>query len=175
MKILGIDPGSRLAGYGCVEAQGRNIKHLTHGTLRLMREGSSIPLQERLLSFYEGLTTVIEQFQPQVMVVENIFHAKNALSALKLGHARGVALLCAAKYGLQLAEYTPAEVKKMIVGHGAADKEQVSKMVRLVLGEYRFSTHDASDALALAICHAHVASSPIAKQYKENIDAALKD
>ncbi|MEK6578025.1 MAG: crossover junction endodeoxyribonuclease RuvC, partial [Bdellovibrionota bacterium] len=113
--------------------------------------------ERRLLSIYEDLSSVIKKLQPKVLVVEKIFFAKNAVSALKLGQARGAAVLTGAIHGLEFYEYSPNEVKQVVVGQGHADKEQVARMVRILTGCPGFSTFDASDALALAICHAHSA------------------
>lgn len=168
MRILGVDPGSRLAGYGCVEIAANTVHAVAYGTLKLAAtEGAaSTPFEQRLVTLYEGLIAVIDQCRPQVMVVEKAFFAKNAASALKLGQARGVVLLAAGQRGLEIVEYNATEVKASIVGHGRADKEQVSKMLRLVVdfknhlrgqasAQPTFKTWDASDALALAVCHAH--------------------
>lgn len=157
MRILGIDPGSRLTGYGCVDLIGNQLRHVTHGTLRLASTSgkSTVSLEDRLFSIYQGLSKVIEEYQPQIMVIEKVFFAKNAVSALKLGQARGAAMLTGRMYGLSIVEYSPNEVKQAIVGQGHADKDQVAKMVQLLLGKQEFETSDASDGLALAICHAH--------------------
>jgi len=159
MRILGVDPGSRLTGYGCIDLMGRQLSLVTHGTLRLSNTSGKavIPLEDRLLSIFHGLTEVILKFQPKVMVVERVFFAKNAVSALKLGQARGVVVLSGKVHSLQIVEYSPTQVKQAVVGHGHADKEQVAKMVQLLVGQQKFSTYDASDGLALAICHAQMA------------------
>jgi crossover junction endodeoxyribonuclease RuvC len=161
VRILGIDPGSRLTGYGIVDMVGNQLKHVTHGTLKLSNTGgrATIPLEERLLLIYQGLTQVIEEFKPHVMSVERVFFAKNAVSALKLGQARGAAILSGAIHGLDMVEYSPSEVKSIIVGHGQADKEQVAKMLQLLVGVQVFATSDASDGLALAVCHAQMIAS----------------
>ena len=157
MRILGVDPGSRLTGYGCIEGVGSRLQHVGHGVLRLSSTSgkSIIPLEDRLLLLYEGLSKVIVEWKPQVVVVERVFFAKNAVSALKLGQARGAVLLTARIHSLMVAEYSPTEVKSAVVGHGQADKEQVAKMLSLIFGPQTFETADASDGLALAVCHAH--------------------
>lgn len=157
MRILGIDPGSRLTGYGCIDLVGNQLRAVAHGTLRLSNTGgrAEIPLEQRLLSVYEGLSEVIREHRPQVMVVERVFFAKNAVSALKLGQARGAVILTGMIHGLEICEYSPTEVKLSVVGHGRADKLQVAKMVSLLTGQSDFATSDASDGMALAICHAH--------------------
>ncbi len=158
MRVLGIDPGSRLLGYGCVDRVGNQLHHVTHGTLELAKTDGpvTIRLEDRLLSIYQGLSEIILKIKPHIMVVEKVFFAKNALSALKLGQARGAAILTGKIHHLQIEEYNPTEVKRAIVGHGHADKEHVAKMVQLIIGRQHFKTLDASDALALAICHAQM-------------------
>jgi crossover junction endodeoxyribonuclease RuvC len=160
VRILGIDPGSRLCGYGIVDCDPhlKRIRHITHGTLRLANTGGKavIPLERRLLSIYEGLSQIITEFKPSILSVERVFFAKNAVSALKLGQARGAVILSGAIHGLEIAEYSPSEVKSALVGHGQADKFQVAKMVEVLLGKQKFATSDASDGLALAICHAQM-------------------
>jgi crossover junction endodeoxyribonuclease RuvC len=158
MRILGVDPGSRLTGYGCIDQENARLRHVTHGTLRLANTSgkATIPLEDRLLSLYEGLSKVILEFKPQILVIEKVFFAKNAVSALKLGQARGAAILTGKIHFLEIFEYSPTEVKQAVVGHGQADKEQVARMVQLIMGPKMFETHDASDGLALAICHAHI-------------------
>jgi crossover junction endodeoxyribonuclease RuvC len=159
MRILGVDPGSRLMGYGLVDVIGNQLRHVTHGTLRLSNTGGKavIPLEERLFSIYEGLNSVILEFRPTVLSIEKVFFAKNAVSALKLGQARGVAIVTARIQGLSIVEYSASEVKQSVVGHGGADKDQVARMVSILTGQKDFATSDASDALAIAICHAHTA------------------
>ncbi|CAK9250369.1 unnamed protein product [Sphagnum jensenii] len=155
MRILGVDPGSRLTGYGCVDSVGSKIQVVTHGVLKLANTSgkATIPLEERLLSIYHGLTDVIEETKPDILVIEKVFFAKNAVSALKLGQARGAAILTGMIHGLKIFEYSPNEVKLAIVGQGHADKDQVAKMIELMVGKQNFETSDASDGLALAICH----------------------
>ena len=162
MRILGVDPGSRLTGYGCVEKTGRELKHITHGTLFLAQNFGRItpPLEERLLLIYEGLSKIIQEFRPDVLAIEKVFLAKNAVSALKLGHARGAAMLTARIHSLKVFEYSATEIKQAVVGHGRADKEQVAKMVEILTGQKNFQTADASDGLAVAICHAQFSKIP---------------
>ena len=157
MRILGIDPGSRLTGYGCVDLIGDQVRHVTHGTLKLSATHgkSTVPLEERLLLIHQGLSEVIREFRPKIMAIEKVFFAKNAVSALKLGQARGAAILTGMIHGLSIVEYSPNEVKQSVVGQGHADKEQVARMVQILTGVKEFETSDASDGLALAICHAH--------------------
>lgn len=157
MRILGIDPGSRLTGYGCVDWIGNQLHVVTHGTLKLANTSgkATVPLEVRLLSIYQGLSDIIQQTRPDVLVVEKVFFAKNAVSALKLGQARGAVILTGMIHSLEIVEYSPTEVKQAIVGQGHADKNQVAKMLQLLVGQQAFETSDASDGLALAICHAH--------------------
>jgi crossover junction endodeoxyribonuclease RuvC len=158
MRILGVDPGSRLTGYGCIDRVGNRVHLVTHGTLKL----SPIPttsFEDRLLALYVGLSEVIQQHKPQILVVEKVFFAKNALSALKLGQARGAIILTGKIHSLSIVEYSPNEVKQAVVGYGKADKEQVAKMVQIIIGQQKFATFDASDGLALAICHAQTINS----------------
>lgn len=163
VRILGIDPGSRLTGYGCVDLVGNQIRHVTHGTLRLSNTGgkATIPLEHRLLWLHEGLLKVIDEFSPTIMVVERVFFAKNAVSALKLGQARGAVVLSGAIRGLEIVEYSPTEVKSAVVGQGHADKEQVARMVQILTKCGEFATSDASDGLALAVCHAQFLATEI--------------
>lgn len=159
MRILGVDPGSRLTGYGCIDWNNQRIQLVTHGTLKLANTSgkATIPLENRLFSLYEGLSEVITATKPDILVVEKVFFAKNAVSALKLGQARGAVVLTGKIHGLVIAEYNPTEVKRAVVGQGHADKAQVARMIELIIGKQKFDTPDASDGLALAICHAHSA------------------
>jgi crossover junction endodeoxyribonuclease RuvC len=184
MRILGIDPGSRLTGYGCVDWINHQLRPVTHGTIKLARTSGKqdTPLEVRLLLLYQGLTDVIEKTRPDVMVIEKVFFAKNAVSALKLGQARGAAILTGMIQGLSIVEYSPSEVKLALVGQGHADKDQVARMVELLIGKQTFETSDASDGMALAICHAHTIrtgrtlvhapASPAALAYAEALHSA---
>ena len=161
MRILGIDPGSRLAGYGCVEILGNQLRHITHGTLKLISISgkSEISFEDRLLALYQGISSLIVEFKPSVMSVEKVFFAKNVSSALKLGQARGAIILTGKIHAMTIVEYSATEVKKTVAGYGQASKEQVAKMVGILTGQKNFQTHDASDGLALALCHAYVCRS----------------
>lgn len=150
IRVLGIDPGSRATGYGVVEMHGSRLVHVDHGTLCGAPDAS---LGARLLAVYRGLRQVIEVHAPQEVGIESIFHARNSQSALKLGHVRGVALLTAEMGGVPIVEYTPMQVKSAVVGYGKAEKHQVQEMVRRLLALPRCAGQDASDALAVAICH----------------------
>ncbi len=157
-RILGVDPGSRLTGFGIVDLYGNEIKHVAHGTLNIASTTgkATVPLEDRLLLIYEGLKEVIESHRPDTLSIEKVFFAKNAVSALKLGQARGAAILTAKIFGLNVVEYAPTEVKSAIVGHGRADKDQVARVLQMMLGKQDFITTDASDGLALAVCHARI-------------------
>jgi crossover junction endodeoxyribonuclease RuvC len=153
VKIFGIDPGSIRTGYGCVETDGSRHRLVNCGAIA-SRAGVELP--NRLARIYDELSKLIRDASPHVVVIENLFHAKNAKSALILGHARGVAVLAAVQAGVPVVEYTPAEIKQAVVGYGRAEKQQVQRMIMLLLGLDRApSPLDASDALAIAICHAH--------------------
>jgi crossover junction endodeoxyribonuclease RuvC len=152
MRIIGIDPGTRITGYGLVEKIGNRLVHIDNGAIYTR---SDAPLPDRLKTIYTELCRVITDYAPALMAVERIFVAKNALSALKLGHARGVAMLAGVNAELPVAEYTAVEVKKAVVGYGKAAKPQVQQMVKVLLNLPEIAQEDASDALAVAICHAH--------------------
>jgi crossover junction endodeoxyribonuclease RuvC len=160
MRIFGIDPGSERTGYGCVDSDGRRHRLLVFGALSAP-PASAFP--DRLRYIHEGLTRLLAEQRPDCVAIENIFYARNVRSALRLGHARGVALLAAAAAGVSIAEYTPAEIKRAVVGFGRAEKPQVGQMVKLLLGLDAAPTpHDAADAIAVAICHIHCATGAVA-------------
>jgi crossover junction endodeoxyribonuclease RuvC len=153
VRIFGIDPGSDRTGYGCVETDGSRHRMITSGAIKT---SASASFPEKLLYIHTGLASLLAECRPDSVAIENLFHAVNARSALKLGHARGVAMLAAVEAGLPVAEYTPAEVKRAVVGYGRAEKQQVQHMVRLILGlDVAPTPYDASDALAVALCHSH--------------------
>ncbi len=152
MRILGIDPGSRITGYGIVTREGNRLLHVDNGAIFTDAQ-KDFPL--RLQRIYRGLTEIIEQHRPDVMAVENIFFATNVQSALKLGQARGAAIVAGVTAGLPVYEYTALQVKQAVVGHGRAAKEQVQKMLKVLLNLPEIAQEDASDALAVAVCHAH--------------------
>src|SRR5215831_19221969 len=153
MIIFGIDPGSERTGYGCIETDGSRHRLVACGSLSAP---AHTPFAGRLQTIHEGLTTLLAEHRPACVAIENIFHAKNVRSALSLGHARGVALLAASAAGVPIAEYTPAEIKRAVVGFGRAEKQQVGQMVKLLLALDAVPTpDDAADALAIAICHVH--------------------
>ncbi|HTM32024.1 MAG TPA: crossover junction endodeoxyribonuclease RuvC [Vicinamibacterales bacterium] len=153
MKVFGIDPGSERTGFGCVDSDGRRHRLLRCGAITA---GSNAAFADRLGTIYRALVHELDACRPDCVAIENLFYATNVRSALKLGHARGVAMLAAVEYGLPVLEYTPAEIKRAVVGYGRAEKGQVQQMVKLLLGLDRVpSPHDAADALAVAICHVH--------------------
>lgn len=154
MRILGIDPGSRITGYGLIEKQGNRLVHIDNGAVFTHSDDE---LSSRLGCIYKGLSEVIERYRPEALAVEQIFVSKNVLSALKLGHARGAAILAGVNAELPVYEYTAAQVKSAVVGYGKAAKNQVQHMVRVLMNLPEIAQEDASDALAVAICHAHCA------------------
>lgn len=160
MLIFGIDPGSERTGYGCIDTDGRRHRLVTCGSLSAPA-GTAFP--GRLQVIHEGLAALLAEHRPSCIAIENIFHAKNVRSALRLGHARGVALLAASAAGVPVVEYTPAEIKRAVVGFGRAEKQQVAQMVKLLLAlDAAPAPHDAADALAIAICHIHSSSGRVA-------------
>jgi len=151
MIVLGIDPGSIRTGWGVVRRDGPRLSYVAAGTIDASKNGE---LPERLNEIYEALRAVITEHAPTAVAVEDIFHARFAASALKLGHARGVALLVGAQAGLPIAAYPPALVKRSVAGRGQADKAQVARIVGAILGMRVLPAVDATDALAIAITHA---------------------
>ena len=159
MRVFGIDPGSERTGYGCVDSDGQRHHLIACGAI-VVPARAAFP--ERLRLIHEGLTVLLRECRPDTVAIESLFHAVNVRSALKLGHARGVAVLAAVEAGLTVAEYSPAEIKRAVVGYGRAEKHQVGEMVRLLLHLDQVpAPHDASDALAVAICHLHAASGAV--------------
>ncbi len=153
IRIMGIDPGTRVVGYGVVDLEGNDLKHVAHGAFDV-RKGATYPQRLRLI--FEGLSEMLKAYKPDVCVVEEIFYAKSAKSAIKTGEGRGVALLSAAVCGVPVVEYAATKIKKSVTGTGSAHKSQVQKMVRLQLALKDVpKPADAADALACAICHCH--------------------
>jgi crossover junction endodeoxyribonuclease RuvC len=153
VRVFGIDPGSARTGYGCVQTDGTRHRLVACGAIRIPL---AHPFPKKLLAIHVELAALLAEHRPDCVAIENLFHAANARSALKLGHARGVAMLAAVEAGVPVVEYTPAEVKLAVVGYGRAEKSQVQSMVQLLLGlDAPPSSYDASDALAVAICHVH--------------------
>ena len=170
MRVFGIDPGSERTGYGCVETDGSRHSLIVCGAIAT-RPAASLP--DKLLDIHTRLAALLQECRPGAVAIESVFHAANARSALKLGHARGVAMLAAIAAGVPVFEYTPAEVKRAVVGYGRAEKPQVQHMIKLLLGlAVAPSPHDAADALAVAICHAHApecraAATPLRRRIAE--------
>lgn len=161
MRVFGIDPGSERTGYGCVETDGSRHRILTCGAVR----APAAPFPDRLVEIHTRLVELLVEYRPDAVAVESIFYAANVRSALKLGHARGVAMLAAAQAKLPIFEYAPSEIKRAVAGYGRADKHQVQHMVKVLLALPAVpSPHDAADALAVAICHlnSRVSAAPVA-------------
>jgi crossover junction endodeoxyribonuclease RuvC len=154
MIVLGVDPGTLHTGWGVVERKGPRLTGIAAGVIHTRREA---PLAERLLAIFEGLSAVIEQHAPQCMAVEDVF-SRHARSALTLGQARGVVLLVGARAALEVSAYAPALVKRSVAGSGQAPKEQLARIVGAMLGWSKLPAPDATDALAIAITHAHALS-----------------
>jgi crossover junction endodeoxyribonuclease RuvC len=153
IRVMGIDPGTRVVGYGVVDLEGNDLRHVAHGALDVRKSGD---YPQRLRQIFEGLTQAIKAYKPEICVVEEIFYAKSAKSAIKTGEGRGVALLAAAVNEVPVVEYAATRIKKSVTGSGGAHKSQVQKMVRLQLGlKVIPKPADAADALACAICHCH--------------------
>ncbi len=151
MRIIGIDPGTGILGFGIIETDNRNKAHLVDaGVIRTpVHEDTSV----RLLTIYDELTSIIKEFKPQKMSVEKLFFAQNVTTAMTVAQARGVVLLCGQQHGLELHEYTPLQIKMALTGYGRADKKQMQEMVRVILGLKEVpKPDDCADALAAAIC-----------------------
>lgn len=148
--VLGIDPGSRVTGYGVIRTNGKSVVYVDSGCIRVKSE----TLAEKIYEVYSGVSDVMKQHQPQAAAVEQVFLGKNFNSALKLGQARGAALAAIANHHIPIAEYATRTVKQAVVGNGAAEKSQVSHMVRYLLKLSGKPQVDAGDALAIALCHA---------------------
>ena len=156
MRVLGVDPGSDTTGYGVIDSDGRNYQLVEYAGIRGPKR---LSFAQRLLAITLKLEEVIERLSPQACAVEDTFYAVNVKSALKLGQARGAVLVAAARAGLEVFEYSPLEIKSALVGYGRAEKQQVQEMVRLLLGMKSVPEPlDASDALAIAICHVNIAA-----------------
>jgi len=151
MRILGVDPGSRITGFGIIDAQGNRLRHIAHGCIKTGKG----ELPERLHQLFTGLSNVITEHQPDESAMEDVFMAKNAASALKLGQARGALIAACTHAGLPVQTYSPTATKQAVVGFGRAEKQQMQHMVKLMLGLHDVIQEDAADALGVAICHAH--------------------
>jgi crossover junction endodeoxyribonuclease RuvC len=164
VRIAGFDPGLSRTGWGVIEFSGTRLSHIANGVVTTK---SADDLGNRLAMLHAGLRAILELHAPDAVAVEQAFVAKDPVAALKLGHARAIALLAAAEAGIAIAEYAPNHIKKSVVGVGHASKEQIQAMVRRLLPAVRFEAADAADALACAIAHAHLASTRV------RIEAAL--
>ena len=153
MRILGIDPGSQATGFGAIDSDGQSHSLIEYGVIRTP---ASYSFPQKLHFIHQRIVEVLDRSRPDVVVVENLFYATNVKSALRLGHVRGVTLIAGVARGLSVFEYSPLEVKQAVVGYGRADKQQVQKMVALLLGlQEPPEPDDVADALAVALCHAH--------------------
>jgi len=155
VRVIGVDPGTAITGWGIVEGDGDDLKMVAGGVIIT---AAGTPLPERLQIIYRELTEIIHQWQPELAAIEELFFGKNAKTALVVGHGRGAAMLALANANLPITEYKPLEVKQAVTGHGGADKKQIQQMVKLLLSlDDVPRPDDAADALAIAICHLHSA------------------
>jgi crossover junction endodeoxyribonuclease RuvC len=155
MRILGIDPGSRFTGYGVIDMEGDRAIYIDSGCIRIQADA----LADRLKIIFDGVCEIVNTHQPEILAIEQVFMARNADSALKLGQARGAAICAGVNHKLPVSEYTPRSIKQAITGTGGASKEQVQHMVRSLLGLSATPQADAADALAVALCHGHTGNS----------------
>ena len=159
-RIIGIDPGSQKTGFGIIDVEGSRCRYVTSGVIRL----PATALPPRLEMIFRNLQTVIREYSPAEAVVEEVFMAKSAGSALKLGQARGAAVVACVSEGVAVSEYSARQIKKAVVGTGAADKLQIQHMIRVLLNLPAAPQEDAADALAAAVCHAHARLRPVVAQ-----------
>ena len=165
MRILGIDPGFAIVGWGVIEYSGSRFKVLGYGSIETP---AGMRMEERLDIIYRELANIIDRFQPEQMAVEELFFNTNITTGIRVAQARGVILLCAKKHGLEINEYTPLQIKQAVVGYGRAEKNQVISMVTMMLGLPKPpSPDDTADAIAVAICHAHSGSSRLKDYYNK--------
>jgi crossover junction endodeoxyribonuclease RuvC len=157
IRIIGIDPGLRNTGWGVIDSLGNSLRFVASGTVK---SDNKLDLASRLNQLYDGLESILHQFQPFEAAVENTFVNKDATATLKLGQARGIAMLAPARAGLRVGEYAPNAVKKAVIGVGHGDKKQIVMMVKMLIPKATFDSDHAADALAIAICHAHHRTSP---------------
>ncbi|MEA1889969.1 MAG: crossover junction endodeoxyribonuclease RuvC [Pseudomonadota bacterium] len=151
MRVLGVDPGSRITGFGVIEIENGELRYITSGCIKMKDRA----LPTRLKTIFEGISEIIKNTRPDFMAIEEVFVSHNARSALILGQARGAAISAGVSSGLAVGEYTALQIKKSVVGYGQADKAQVQHMVRSILALGGIPQEDAADALACAICHSH--------------------
>ncbi len=151
IRILGIDPGSQITGYGIIDMEGNHARHVTHGVIRIEKK----PLPDKLRTIFDKITGILDEFNPDEMSIEKVFMHRNADSALKLGQARGSAITACSVRDIRVFEYTANQVKQATVGKGHAAKQQVQHMVKILLCLNEIPQADAGDALAIALCHGH--------------------
>ncbi|MEW6654399.1 MAG: crossover junction endodeoxyribonuclease RuvC [Bacteroidota bacterium] len=171
MRIIGIDPGTLFTGYGIIEFEKNELKYIASGVIKI---APSKQQAQRLQKIYDEVSHIIKKHKPEEFALETAFYGKNVQSALKIGYARGVSMLAAVHNGLEVKEYAPREIKKSVVGNGAASKEQVQFMIRKLVSIRKAKlTFDETDALAVAVCHAFKVSAPVrkSKNWKEFIAA----
>ena len=165
MRILGIDPGFAIVGWGVIEYSGSRFRVIAYGSIETP---AKTRMEERLASIYSDLSEIIDKYKPDEMAVEELFFNTNITTGIRVAQARGVILLCAEQKGVGIAEYTPLQVKQSVVGYGRADKKQVITMVTMLLGlKEPPKPDDTADALAIAVCHAHSGASRIASYYNQ--------
>lgn len=160
--ILGIDPGSCVTGYGLIREENRGLHYVDSGCIRTSGEN----LSQRLLQIFDGICQLMDDYSPNEVAIEQVFLHQNPNSALKLGHARGAAMVAAASHRVKIAEYSAREVKQSVVGYGGAEKEQVKHMVINLLLLNRAPQNDAADALAIAICHSHMRNGLVHERHR---------
>ena len=165
MRILGIDPGYAILGYGILDMKGNRFSVVTYGSVLT---DASMDMPSRLQVLYNRLSEIIEEYQPEEASIEELFFNNNAKTAILVGEARGVAVLACAKKGLRISEYTPLQIKQALVGYGRADKKQVQSMVKAILNLEKVpKPDDTADALAIAVCHAHSGCSGLSASYNQ--------
>ena len=163
MKIIGIDPGYAIMGYGVIEKDGNNHRLVDYGVITTDKD---MPMPDRLKTLYNGLMDVISEHQPEEAAIEQLYFNTNQTTAISVGQARGVAILACANNGLGIYEYTPLQIKTSITGYGRAEKSQVMEMTRIILGlDGKIPLDDTADALAIAVCHAHCSGSNVQNFY----------
>lgn len=160
IRIIGIDPGLRRTGWGIIETLGNSLRFVASGTVT---SDGDMDLASRLCQLHDGLADIVHGYQPQEAAVEQTFVNKDATATLKLGQARGIAMLVPARAGLRVAEYAPNAVKKAVIGVGHGEKQQIHMMLKVLMPKATFVGNDAADALAIAICHAHHRSSAVTR------------
>ena len=156
MRILGVDPGTRLTGVGIIETAGTQYQLLHYETVSIPQK---LPIAQRLLRIHQALRSLIERYRPQVLAIENVFYGKDVQALVRIGEARSCAMIAASELGVDVVEYPPARIKQAVSGNGQASKEQVQHMIKTLLNLKSLPPSDSADALAVAICHFHAAKS----------------